>query len=111
MLTSRWKIIVAPKLEDYPVCLCISISPFVYSCGNCKTAIESMHIQMSVFNVDNVEADCQRRWRNLRDGYVRYKKSLKCSGSAGNKRHKDPIYGSMSFLDGFLKHRRLVTLE
>lgn len=53
------------------------------------------------------EEDCQRRWRNLRDDYVRYKKSLNSSlGSSVSRKRKNPVFESMSFLDQFFKHRR-----
>lgn len=69
-------------------------------------------MQTNVWNVDNAEEDCQRRWRNLRDDYVRYKKSLNSSlGSSGCRKRKNPVFESMSFLDQFFKHRRLVTLQ
>lgn len=50
------------------------------------------------------EGACQRRWRTLRDGYTRYRKSLISRSCSGNK-CRESIYESMSFLDQFVKHR------
>ena len=54
-------------------------------------------------------ADCKKRWKSLRDRYIRVKKELKNSqrsGSAGSMKSVDILTNLMSFLDVHLVTRQ-----
>lgn len=54
--------------------------------------------------VDN----CQRRWRNLRENYVKSHKK-KPSGSGADGKNVDIwILDALSFLDDYVSHRRFI---
>ena len=52
---------------------------------------------------------CQRRWRLIRDSYVRFKRDQGTPvGVSYTKKEKNPLMDNLNFLDAFVKHRRLL---
>ena len=54
--------------------------------------------------------DCKRRWKQLRDAYVKYKNKNVPSGSAGGTAGEWKYLSIMSFLNQHLQSRRLVVI-
>ncbi|ESN93512.1 hypothetical protein HELRODRAFT_194043 [Helobdella robusta] len=59
------------------------------------------------------ENKCRRRWRLIRDTYVRYKKaqSQESPSQKHLKKEDNPVMDCLNFLDAFVKHRRMIKNE
>lgn len=52
-------------------------------------------IYHGTFSVD----DCKKRWRNIKDTYMKIRRSNNPTGSPAQPKTKWPLYGQLCFLD------------
>lgn len=74
---------------------------------NCSAILKSF---AKMFDLLFTEEDCMRRWKVMRDSYVKYLNSLKkASGASGETIKKPAFADSLQFLSSTIRHRKYAT--
>ncbi|XP_023311380.1 transcription factor Adf-1-like [Anoplophora glabripennis] len=88
--------------EDEKLVECVGNCPALYDTGNkdYKNQVVRENIWKCIAEtVQRTPEDCKKRWRNIKDTYMKIRRTTNPTGSAATPKSKWPLLSQMSFMD------------